>query len=500
MVLSILSGVLLSLSFPPFRFSQLSFCFLLPLFFSIQKKTVHQAFRLGFICGVVSYTLSVHWVKNTMISYGGMHPILAYLVMLLLIFYMAIYVGFFAFFFVRFSSKFQPLIFLSVPSIWVSLEFIRAHLFTGFPWILLGYSQYEMRYIVQVADLTGVYGVSFFIVFINFSLFYFFTKPKRLFRWEGLLLVIVSTLVFGYGYLKIGSNIEIDKSRAQNIGIVQPNITPEIKWSRKYIGHIKNVLETQTKSVSRKMKFLEDKDKLIIWPEAALPLVLKDKSISTGWIKKLAVSNKIFLLLGALGDSPNSRGLYNSVFFFNPLGSKSGRYDKKHLVPFGEYVPFQDFLFFVNKLVPVVGQFKSGNKKTIFRIGKNKFATLICYEIIFPREVRKMKGIDFLVNVTNDAWFGKTAASEQHLSMAIFRAIEMRVPLIRVANSGISAVVDETGKVRIRSGLFKKWVWVGQINLKERSETFYSEFGDVFVLCVCFFFVLNLIAYRFSRV
>tara|TARA_Y100000590_G_scaffold231663_1_gene261000 strand:- start:270 stop:1097 length:828 start_codon:yes stop_codon:yes gene_type:complete len=275
-----------------------------------------------------------------------------------------------------------------------------------------------------------------------------------------------------------------------------------MKWSKEYIGYIKNVLEIQTKSVSKKMNVSEKKRKLIIWPEASLPLVLRDKSLWAEWIKKLVFLKKTYLLLGALGHSPNDgkKELYNSVFLFDSSGSKIARYDKKHLVPFGEYVPFKDYLFFVNKLVPVVGQFKTGNKKTIFEIGKNKFSTLICYEIIFPRVVRKFKEVDFIVNVTNDAWFGRTAASEQHLSMAIFRAIEMRTPLVRVANTGISAVIDEKGKILVESELFKRWIWNGRIKLNKNPETFYSKYGDIFVLCVCFFFVLNLIGSRFSEV
>ena len=501
-VLSIFSGILFSLSFPPFKFSQLSFCFLVPLFFSIYRKSPHQAFRLGLLSGVVAYSLSVHWVKNTMISYGGLHPFLSYFLTFLLVLYMALYFAFFSFFFVRFSYKFKSLFFLSVPSIWVSLEFIRAHLFTGFPWILVGYSQFEMHYIIQIADLTGIYGISFFIILINYILFNSFVSPKSLIRWEGLFLVLITALIFSYGYFKISPRFFSGKTKIQEIGIVQPNISPEMKWSKEYIGYIKNVLEIQTKSVSKKMNVSEKKRKLIIWPEASLPLVLRDKSLWAEWIKKLVFLKKTYLLLGALGHSPNDgkKELYNSVFLFDSSGSKIARYDKKHLVPFGEYVPFKDYLFFVNKLVPVVGQFKTGNKKTIFEIGKNKFSTLICYEIIFPRVVRKFKEVDFIVNVTNDAWFGRTAASEQHLSMAIFRAIEMRTPLVRVANTGISAVIDEKGKILVESELFKRWIWNGRIKLNKNSQTFYSKYGDIFVLCVCFFFVLNLIGSRFSEV
>ena len=499
-ILSIFSGVLFYLSFPPFKLSQLSFCFLIPFFFSIYRKSPHQAFRLGLLTGIVAYGLSVNWVKNTMISYGGMHPILSYFVTLLLVLYMAVYFAFFAFFFVRFLYKFKSLIFLSVPSIWVSLEFIRAHLFTGFPWILIGYSQYEMNYLIQIADLTGVYGISFFVILINFIIFNFFVNPKSLLRWEGFFLVSAVSIVFSYGYFKINSKSFVEKQKIQSIGIIQPSIKPDMKWSPKYIGHIKKILEMQTKSINSKMEVGENK--LIIWPEASLPLVLKEKSTWIEWIRRLTVSQKTFLLLGALGHSNeiSNKKLYNSVFLFNPSGVKIARYDKEHLVPFGEYVPFQDFLFFVNKLVPVVGQFETGKKKTIFNIGKNKFSTLICYEIIFPRVVRKMKGVYFIVNVTNDAWFGKTAASEQHLSMAIFRAIEMGVPLVRVANTGISAVIDKNGKILVKSELFEKWIWNGELKLTNNSETFYSKNGDFFVLCICFFFFLNLIGSRFSEV
>ena len=184
-------------------------------------------------------------------------------------------------------------------------------------------------------------------------MFNFFISPKSLVRWEGLFLVLITTLIFSYGYFKISPNFVSGKTKIQEIGIVQPNITPEMKWSKKYIGYIKNVLEIQTKFVNKKISVSNKKRKLIIWPEASLPLVLRDKSNWTEWIKKLVVLKKTYLLFGALGHSPNddNKELYNSVFLFDSSGTKIARYDKKHLVPFGEYVPFKDYLFFVNKLI-----------------------------------------------------------------------------------------------------------------------------------------------------
>ena len=189
----------------------------------------------------------------------------------------------------------------------------------------------------------------------------------------------------------------------------------------------------------------------------------------------------------------------NSAYLLGPDGEETGRYDKMHLLPFGEYVPLGDLLFFVKKLVPVIGTFIPGNEPKIFEAGMGKFGVLICFEAIFPRVVRRMRGAQFLVNITNDAWFGKTAASEQHLSMVAFRAVEFRMPIARSANTGISALIEPTGKIRKRSPLFEEWIHADAVSLKKGAPSVYAETGDMFAYSCVFVFGMVFLMFRSKR-
>ena len=170
-----------------------------------------------------------------------------------------------------------------------------------------------------------------------------------------------------------------------------------------------------------------------------------------------------------------------------------------HLLPFGEYVPLARLLFFVKKLVPVIGAFRPGDKPEIFEAAKGKFGVLICFEVIFPRVVRRIKNAQFLVNITNDAWFGETAASEQHLSMVAFRAVEFRMPIVRSANTGISALIDPTGAIRVRSPLFEEWIHADAISLKKDSTSMYAKIGDMFAYVCVLFSVAAVLLFRSRR-
>ena len=224
---------------------------------------------------------------------------------------------------------------------------------------------------------------------------------------------------------------------------------------------------------------------LVVWPEAAAPVVF---SQAPEWQKRIGEISKkegVHLLFGTLSADPTPPGkLFNSAYLLGPDGEQVARYDKMHLVPFGEYVPWRKVLFFVDKLVPVIGRFGEGKTPTIFDTPGGKFGVLICFEIIFPRVVRRLKNAQFLVNITNDAWFGRTAASEQHLSMVAMRAVEFRVPIVRSANSGISSVIDATGHIRYRSPLFKKWRRADFIAPRKGPPTVYARIGDAFAI-VC---------------
>ena len=228
-----------------------------------------------------------------------------------------------------------------------------------------------------------------------------------------------------------------------------------------------------------------DGAELVVWPETAAPFFFQQESELRERILDLARKLGVWLVVGSPAFSYENETLllmHNRVYLVRPDGTADQSYDKMELVPFGEYVPLKSLFFFVDKVVEGVGDFRAGDTPVVFRTAQGNFGTLICYEGIFPELTRRFVdgGANFLVNITNDAWFGRTSAPYQHLAMATFRAIENRVPLVRVANTGFSAMVDADGTIRWRTGLFESaWrvdtiSWVG-------IRTFYTRFGDVFV-------------------
>jgi apolipoprotein N-acyltransferase len=240
---------------------------------------------------------------------------------------------------------------------------------------------------------------------------------------------------------------------------------------------------------------------LIVWPEAAAPLVYGRHAHEKKYLRQTARDANSYLLFGVIGKHDVKQGpkFTNSAYLLGPDGEETGRYDKMHLLPFGEYVPLPKLLFFVNKLVPVIGTFKPGERAELFDAAQGKFGVLICFEVIFPRVVRRMKNAQFLVNITNDAWFGETAASEQHLSMVAFRAVEFRVPIVRSANTGISALIDPTGAIRARSPLFEDWIHADVISLKKDAPSAYARVGDMFAYICVFFSVAAVLLFRSRR-
>ncbi|MBU0575787.1 MAG: apolipoprotein N-acyltransferase, partial [Proteobacteria bacterium] len=191
----------------------------------------------------------------------------------------------------------------------------------------------------------------------------------------------------------------------------------------------------------------------------------------------------------------------NSAFLLRPDGTLSGRYDKVHLVPYGEYVPLRRFFPFIGKLVAGVGDFKAGKGFYPLTINIHRLGVLICYEAIFPEGAReyKQKGAQILVNITNDAWFGRTSAPYQHLSMTVFRAIETRLYLVRAANTGISSIIDPTGEILSRTGIFERTFLKGEVKIID-ERTFYAAYGDLFVyLCGISLLIIFIISTRKRR-
>lgn len=493
-LLSCLSGILLVFSFPNIDLESTAWFALVPLFFSIEGKGLFHSFTLGFFAGFISFIGILYWIIVAVHTYGNVPLILSIFILLLLVIYLSLFIGTFALLYSFIKLHFGFKMIILAPFLWVSLEYLRSFLLTGFPWACLGYSQYLNLPFIQLADLTGVYGLSFVIGLVNITLYLTIHQwSKRRFPYrEVLITALILTGVLTYGYWKTGA---IDRQMAKEawlkIGLVQGNIDQSIKWDASSQKETLKVYEKLS------LKVAQGKPDLIIWPETATPFFFQEAKEHQPVILDMPRKTNAFLLFG----SPSykiERGKvnhYNSAYLVSPSGEIVGRYDKIHLVPFGEYVPLSGLLFFIGSLGEGIGDFKSGKEVVNLSLPRCRFGVLICFEIIFPDLCRRFvkEGADFLVTLTNDAWFGRTSAPYQHLSMAVFRAVENRVSIARAANTGISALIDPKGKIVEQGGLFREEAMNGRIRLM-KGKTFYTLYGDVFAW-ICSAFSILLLSY-----
>jgi apolipoprotein N-acyltransferase len=480
-LLSLLSGILLIFSFPNFDLEFLAWFALVPLFYSIDGKGLYHSFKLGFFTGFVSFLGILYWIIVAVHTYGNVSFILSGLILLLLVTYLSLFTGAFTFLtrLIQTRSGIQTILF--TPILWVALEYLRSFLLTGFPWAYLGHTQYLNLPFIQMADITGVYGLSFVILSVNAALFAVLHQwPKRTFPFKEVAITVLILLSFLiYGYVKIRHvDRETIKSPPLKLALVQGNIDQSIKWDKSF--------QLETLKIYRRlsMRVAEDKPDLIIWPETATPFFFQEAKEYQPIVLEIPEKTNAFLLFGTpfYKIEKGKVNYYNSAFLISPSKKLIGKYDKIHLVPFGEYIPLRKLLFFIESSIGEgIGNFKPGKESFNFSLPQGKFGVLICFEIIFPDLCRRFvkDGADFLVTITNDAWFGRTSASHQHLSMATFRAIENRVFIARAANTGISAFIDPKGKIVDQGGIFAEEAMNGTIHLS-RNKTFYTLYGDVF--------------------
>jgi apolipoprotein N-acyltransferase len=497
-LLSLLSGILLILSFPNFDLEFLAWFALVPLFYSIGGKGLFHGFKLGFLTGLISFLGILYWIIVAVHTYGNVPLILSGLILLLLVVYLSLFIGAFTFFtrLIRIRSGLQTILF--APLLWVALEYLRSFLLTGFPWAILGYSQYLNLPFIQMADITGAYGLSFVIVLVNVTLFSVLDHAsKRMFPFREVVITVIILLGFLiYGYLKIGM---VDRQVAQDpplrVGLVQGNIDQSIKWDDSFQKETLKIYERLS------FKVAEGKPNLIIWPETATPFFFQDAQEYQPFVLDIPKKTNAFLLFGTPSYKVQKGKVnhYNSAYLVSPIGDLVGKYDKIHLVPFGEYIPMQDLLFFIGSLGEGIGDFKSGKGIYNFSLPQGKFGVLICFEIIFPDLCRRFvkEGANLLVTITNDAWFGRTSAPYQHFSIAAFRAVENRVFVARAANTGITGFIDPKGRIVKQGRIFTEEAMNGTIRLSN-YKTFYTLYGDVFAWA-CSAFAILLIAYALIR-
>ncbi|PWB80241.1 MAG: apolipoprotein N-acyltransferase [Candidatus Methylomirabilota bacterium] len=496
-LLAALSGGFLILAFPIPDIGWLAFIALSPLLWAIRGQTPVRAFYLGTVAGLLFYLISVSWVTNSMTAYGGVPFALSALALLILAVYLALYLGVFAMGAAWTADLSWPLNLLVPSALWVSLEYLRTYALTGFPWILLGYTQYRSSALLPIAAVAGVYGLSFIVVLVNVALVQVVGgAPARL--WSiGLTGAIVVTLIVSPRLLSPVSTAlnrapatSADSNRELRVALVQGNIDQGLKWD----PSMQAATIEQYRHLS--LEAAKDAPSLIVWPETAVPFFLRYEPALLARVADIAAETGSYLLVGSPDAEPAASAAdgtryRNSAFLISPRRQLLARYDKMHMVPFGEYVPLKSLLFFINKLAYGIGDFEAGQTYTVLDIPDGRFGVTICYEAIFPDQVRRYvkEGAEFLVNITNDAWFGRSAAPAQHLAMAVLRAVENHRYLVRAANTGISAIVDPNGRILRASELFVPVVIADRIRL-ERTQTFYTRFGDLFAW-ICTIFIVT---------
>jgi len=491
--LALLSGVLLTAAFPRTGWFWIVWAALVPLLLALRDVTVKDGFRLGWITGMVHTTGLIYWLVHTMSAYGHLPLYLSVGVLLLFSAYLSLYPALFCALIIHMGRT--PLRALAAaPLLWAALEYLRSFLLTGFTWGYLGHSQYRWLALIQSADLWGVYGLSALIVLFNMALLLLIlsrsgkswqnapvSKPAA---WRSLMASAVCLIaILGYGHVRLGQIEQMAaKAPELKIGLVQGNIPQVEKWDPAF-----QISSTKT-YIRLSRQLAPQKPDLIVWPETATPFYLFNNQALTRMVQRgIRRAGCAFVIGSPTVQKDGDRLAYfNSAYLLKPDGEATARYDKAHLVPFGEYVPLRKWLPFLGKMVAQVGDFKAGSPGGILEVDGHRIGPLICYDGIFPNLARAAvdNGADLLVNLTNDAWYGVTSAPFQHLVQYVFRAVETRRSLVRATNTGISAFIEPDGRIDDPTSLFETAVRIRSVPcLTNRS--LYVRVGDAFaIICL----------------
>ncbi|MDD5561512.1 MAG: apolipoprotein N-acyltransferase [Candidatus Omnitrophica bacterium] len=486
LILPILAAGLLSFSFSSFNLWFFAWFGFIPLFIALEKKNLLQSFIIGYICGVFFWSLTLYWLIHVTL-----------LGQVVLILYLAFYFALFACVLYLSRSFNRGLFLFFIACAWVLLEYLRSYLFTGFPWALTGFSQYKNLPVIQIADITGSWGVSFLVVLTN--LVFYLALRRRLRKGPFLMYACILLLSLVYGFYKLshkpGQSCDRD---LLSISVIQGNIPQDLKWDKQAAGGILN------KYIGLAESAAGDNPDLIIWPEASVPALWGQEGADTQFkqVFLLAARLKTALLVGTV--SRFGQEYFNSALFIDDAGRPQEIYNKLHLVPFGEYIPFKETFPFLQTIAPI-GDIEPGNEYTVFS-HPAAFSVLICFEDLFPELSREFvkRGANFLVNITNDAWYKRGSAPYQHFAASVFRAVENRIYLVRAANTGISGFVDPFGRVSaiVRDAAGKDIFVEGYRSRKacigEARRTIYNRYGDFFVL-LCLIFEIGVIIPFFKK-
>lgn len=475
LLLALLTGALLAWSFPSAGLFLLIFIAFIPLVLAARSsRSSWEAFVIGTFSYALTWLINVPWVVHVMSHHGGLPLATGIAIYIAMAFYLGIFGGFFAVIIHLMRLDSRAWRWVAVPAAWAACEYGRTYMFSGFPWNLIAESTVSLRPLAQLGRLIGPYGVAFILV--SFSAIAGWaivvgTRRAVVSAFAAALSVLVLSTSLGAMLLR-STEASMEKVPSHVAAMVQPNITQEMKWDSS------NLLSIFEKARSLTDQALEKKPEVVLWPESTLPVVFMTTPFWREYIEQISRDKHVDVILGSVAEDPaDDTRLWNAAYLVHE-GRIAGRYDKMRLVPFGEYVPLRKFLFFARKLVHAVGEFQFGTNEAPLA-GAFRYGPAICYEITYPRIAAGQveRGAEVLVTITNDAWFGNSSAPRQHLDAARLRAIETDRYILRAGTTGISAVIDPTGRIRSELDLDQQGVLVDRFSTRH-SITPYVRFGD----------------------
>jgi apolipoprotein N-acyltransferase len=465
---------------------------------NLQAATPGQAFLLAYACGILWYAGTCYWIFDTMRFFGGLSAPMAALALFLFCLYLGLYHGLFGLLVGLAAGPWRDhrRALVAAPFLWVAVELARTYV-TGFPWNLLGTAQVENVSLCRIASWTGVYGLSFEIVLVNVAVAAAFLVPRKK-RSALLAASVAAAAVLQAGGLVTLPALPADRSAL----LVQENVPVTADWTRDYFeSTLQDLTSLTLNSMAEKFspaaagQTSDNKIDLIVWPESPAPFYTNDPVFRNA-VSEMARSVQTrsaqpWVITGAIGITPamHSSGqgsqVFNSAALISPSGEWTARYDKVHLVPFGEFLPFPQIFGFAGGLTKEVGEFQRGTSRAPLDAAGTKLGTFICYESVFPGEVRQFAAAraQVLVNISNDAWYGDSGAYAQHLNQTRMRAIENDRWLLSATDTGVTASIDPYGRVVARLRRKERAALVAPYALTSVT-TFYTRHGDWFAwLC-----------------
>lgn len=510
-ILTVVSGLVLGLAQPKVDWGWLAWVAYGPLIYAVRAQPAKRAGQMAYTAAFIAFAIALYWIEVVVRVFGQVPVWLSWIPLLLLCAYCALWPALAVWWARKVEEKLPRLrLVWTLPLLLPAAEWLRGNLFTGFPWAHPAYSQYRYLPLIQIADVLGIEGILFILVLSGSGWVALVdtvcaaagtqtvdgsrtsaVPVRRKADWLPTLAALASVVIMlAYGYLRLDQvRSEMAHSQTVRVALLQGNIPQDQKWDRAFRTA---TLDTYAKLTQQAVEAGAD---IVFWPETAAPFLYEPGADQeSARLEGIVRASGAYAIIGApaaeiRGDRYRS---LNRAYLLGPDGTYISHYDKVHLVPFSEYVPLPALFGWVEKLVPVVGNFALGQRRDVLAIPGARFGVLICYESIFPHEVRDFvrNGAGFLSVITNDAWFLRTSATFQHISMAVMRAVENRVPVVQAGNTGVTAAIGPDGTILQALPIFQPGVLTTTVGLGS-TPTFYTRYGDVFAYVTLICFVLT---------